>query len=136
MPQGLEQNLAKNGRRGRERAYDAADVPTDRAMSAPSDGANPVRTIPLGGVPLGRFRTKRGGHDADSAWQRHVGFATGPNPRRVLGRIQGCDRLAGSVPSAKALSAGAAPVQRATMTGMIQRLLSLGLRQRMGFNCE
>ncbi len=38
--------------------------------------------LPLGGVPLGRFRTRRGGSGVDSAWQRHVGFATGANPHR------------------------------------------------------
>jgi hypothetical protein len=42
-------------------------------------------------MPLGRLRTKRGGHGTDSAWQRHMGFAAGAHPRRVVGRIQGCD---------------------------------------------
>jgi hypothetical protein len=41
-------DLAKNGCRGRERARDAPTAATDCAMSAPSDGANPVRTIPVG----------------------------------------------------------------------------------------
>ena len=64
-------------------------------------GWRTTRTLPASAayrlfdrVADGMYR--RGGHGVDSAWQRHVGFATGLHPRRVLGRIQGCDSLAAS----------------------------------------
>lgn len=56
---------------------------------------NQFRDYPAGGVPLGRLGTKRGTRGAGSAWWCHVGSATGAHPRRVPGRIQGCDPLPG-----------------------------------------
>jgi hypothetical protein len=73
--------------------------------SAASASSGPV---PLGGVLLRRFRTKRGGHGADSSWWRHGGFAAGPKPRRVLGRLRSAiayrDRSLTASPSPPAAS--------------------------------